>query len=416
MKAPFANLAHGIDRNALLRFVGSAFIFMFCTGLLLRTPWLPQTIFWLIILPAAGMFAYDSWLHGRTLSRGGIHNWLIVGGLSVYFLTLIASTISFEGTINARIGEELWFAFACVVAVALGAELIRRDAAFALNLVRYLMLSAAVAGVILLVTASAEGPLGTFRLQGYPQINYLLNPNVVGGVYAILFSLSVGHMLRHDVGKIELATTLVVAVLLITITFLTGSRSSMLACLLAIAVVPFALSPRLAIGVSGALVITAAAIALAFPDWLSSLIARGDSYRLELWPRYFGIGLERPWTGYGLVFDQRIQIDGNTIYTPHNILLAAFVHGGVGAFLALSVVLAAAALAALRAARCGWWLPTTTFAAMIGLSSVDHEVLASTFSYLWYLFYLPISLCAGAALAPAGGSRNDLTGSESGAA
>jgi O-antigen ligase len=356
------------------------------------------------------MFAYDSWLARRTLNSKNVRYWLIVGGLSVYFLTLIASTISFEGTINARIGEELWVAFACVVVAALGAELIRRDAAFALKLARYLMLSATVAGVILLVTASAEGPLGSFRLHGYPDINYVLNPNAVGGVFAILFSLSLGHMLSRDRGRMELATTLAVAVLLITITFLTGSRSSMLACLLAIGLVPFALSPRLAIGVSGALVIAAAAIALAFPDWLGSLLARGDSRRLDLWPVYFGMGLERPWTGYGLFFDQRIQIDGHTIYTPHNILLAAFIHGGVGACLALCLVLAAAALAALRAARCGWWLPATTFAAMIGLGSVDHEVLASTFSYLWYLFYLPIGLCAGASLAPAGGGRKHLAG------
>jgi O-antigen ligase len=90
-----------------------------------------------------------------------------------------------------------------------------------------------------------------------------------------------------------------------------------------------------------------------------------------------------------------------TIYTPHNILLAALVRGGVLGFVSLVVALVAALAAAITAARQQWWLPLVVLVTALGLSSVDHELLPSTFSFYWYLFWLPLGLAAGAALAPA---------------
>jgi O-antigen ligase len=108
--------------------------------------------------------------------------------------------------------------------------------------------------------------------------------------------------------------------------------------------------------------------------------------------------------GYGLDFDVTFQIGRSPIHTPHNILLAALVRGGILALAALAAALIGAVAAAVAAARKGWWLPLVVLTSSLALSAVDHEMVPTSFGFYWYVFWLPLGLAAAAAAEPSSGN------------
>lgn len=392
----------GADERGLWagRVLGLAIAAMFCAGLLLRKPWLSQTIGLVVLLPVcAWLLTFDRTTR-RANARGGRLLAGIVGGAAFYLAVLLLSTTVAGLGGGPGLVKQVWQSVLCVVMVAAFAMASHRDIAFPRLFGRALTVSAAIGAAVMIGVAVARGEAAAMRLQGDPAWHWVLNPNAVAGVYAVCFAVALGHALCADVTRAERAAALTLATLPLAVVLLTQSRGAMLGCGAAVAVAALALRGRalLALGI-----VAAAGVILAllvFPGWTGTLLARGDSARLAVWSHFLAVGLERPWLGHGLDFDARVQLGNVPIYTPHDIVLAAFVRGGLVGALALSATLLAALAACVGAARRGWWLPLVVLGATLTLCTVDHEMVPGSFGFYWYLYWLPLGLSAAAALAP----------------
>ena len=382
------------------RTVGIAFTAMLCAGLLSRKPWLSQTIDWAVLLPAG---AWLLWLTGRVLLSEpgrGSRFLMIVAGLACYLAVLLLSTAAagLQGEDSLRV--HAWAAVLCISCVVMLAAAHRNDGKLPRYLGRSVSVAATISALILIAASLADGVLGHGRLQGVPAFNWVLNSNALGGVYAACFAVAVGHGLSRDISAKERGTAFALALLPLAIVVLTQSRGSLLGCVAALLVALLALPVRVSLAFSGLLVLAAALTAMAFPELVQLIFGRADSYRFALWLHYLELSRDRPLLGHGLDFDAAYKIGPLTIYTPHNILLAALVRGGILGLLSLAVALAGAVAASVAAARRGWWLPLTVLASSLALSMVDHEMLPTSFNFYWYLFWLPLGLAAAAALTP----------------
>jgi O-antigen ligase len=275
---------------------------------------------------------------------------------------------------------------------------------------RWLSLATIAAAVMVVVGAIATGAFAQGRLHGVFGLNWVLNPNALAGVFAICFAVMVGHGTSQRISEQERAAVLIGSLLPLAVVLLTQSRGAMLGCAAGALVACLALRRRVTQVVFGLVLAAAVVIVLAFPGWVQLLLMRGDSSRLAIWVHFLELARAKPWLGYGLDYDVTYKLGAGTIHTPHNILIAALVRGGVLGLLPLVVTLATAILAAVTAARRQWWLPLIVLTTALALSSVDHELLPTQFGFYWYLFWLPLGLAAAAALAPC-----DLAASETSA-
>jgi O-antigen ligase len=373
----------------------------YCAGLVLGTPWMSRTTVLFSLLP---MSAWLLWRTGLPSARDGgstLRYWTVVASLAVYLAVLWTSTASAGLADGYRLSHEAWAIFLCIAAVASIGLAHRYDRGTVRYLGRWMSVAAVLASVMLMVLAIVDHALASGRLQGVPGINWVLNPNAVGGVFAICFAVVIGHGTSLRISDRERTAVLIGSLFPLAIVLMTQSRGAMLGCVVGGIVASLALPRRVLLTAYGVVAVASAAILLAFPNWVHLLLVREDSYRLSLWAHYLELSRAKPWLGYGLDYDVSYQLNATTIYTPHNILLAALIRGGLLGLVSLVVALAAALAAAIAAARRQWWLPLVVLVTASGLSSVDHELLPSTFSFYWYLFWLPLGLAAGAALAPA---------------
>ena len=379
------------------RWAGVAVTAMFCAGLVMRKAWLSQTIDWALLLPA-GIWLFS--LTARSVieeARRRPFFWMIVVGLACYLAVLLLSTAiaSSQGRFFGHLASAALCIF-CVIAVALTH---RYDRRFARYFGAAISVAVAIAALILIGASMAAGLLGHGRLAGVPAFNWVLNPNAVGGVYAICFAVVLGHGLRRDIALPERNAAFAIALLSLAVVVLTQSRGSLLGCLAAVLIAFFVLPVRASLVVCAVAAVALAILAVAFPVWAHLFVGRGDNWRLVIWQHFLELSRERIWLGYGLDVGP-FEINGKRIYSPHNILLASLVRGGAFGLISLSVALLGAVGAAIAAVRSGWSMPLIVLASSLALSMVDHEVVPSIFGFYWYLFWLPLGLAAAAALTP----------------
>lgn len=408
------------DDNAAARAVCVSFAAMFCGGLLYRSPWLAQTIGYFFLVPSAVWFVVqqrgDRWKAGMNMRSA---YWLIVAGLACYLVVLLAATFA---PVNDYLPvqkpiKQLRGVLVCLVSVAAIGAAARHFSGFPKLLGRSLVASAFVAAAALLAMNYFQGTLGTTRLIGFPSINWVLNPNAVGAVYAACFAVAIGHLLHRGLTSAERAGALVAALLILTVILLTASRGAMLGGFAAMGIAVLVLSRRLAAAMVLLVALSGLVLYLQYPDWVMTLIERGDANRIATWKHHLALGMEQPWLGRGLNFDikfvlgdvnptfQRPQdllhplpLQGiELIYTPHNIVIGAFVRGGVLAVVPQLLVWAVALWSCIGVARAGWYVPLMLVATTFTVCMVDHEMLPGSFSYYWYLFWLPLGVAAAAA-------------------
>lgn len=157
--------------------------------------------------------------------------------------------------------------------------------------------------------------------------------------------LIIGRELEQEYSGRKFAPTLLAAVALAIIfaaLLLTKSRGPILAA--SVAVVTYLLCARqvgrrtivLSAAAVGALV--TAAISLGVFSF-SDLLARGMSYRLEIWRETIGLWSENPWFGVGWATKvAMIMHDGVVIKFPHNIFMSTLLFGGVVGVLLLGLI------------------------------------------------------------------------------
>jgi O-antigen ligase len=323
---------------------------------------------------------------------------MIVAGLACYLAVLLISTLAAGLQGAHELAVHAWAAMLCMVCVVTLAAAHRHDASLSRYLGRSVSIAATISALILIAVSFARGSLGHARLQGVLEFNWILNSNALGGVYAVCFAVAVGHGLSRHISTRERCVVFAMALLPLSIVVLTQSRGSLLGCVAALLVALFALPVRVSLAFSVLLAVLASLIGIAFPELVQLIFARADSYRFALWLHFLELSRDRPWLGHGLDFDTAYKIGHITIWTPHNILLAALVRGGILGLLSLVAALVGAVAASIAAARRGWWLPLCALTASLVLSMVDHEILPTSFNFYWYLYWLPLGLAAAAAL------------------
>jgi hypothetical protein len=370
------------------RLAGGSVAVIFCVGLVLKQPWLSQISALVALLP---MSLWLLWQTGVPRARDGgsaTRYWTLLIGLALYLAALWLSTALAGQESEHSLPTRAWTVMLCIATIASIGLTHRYDRGVVRYLGRWLSLATIAAAVMVVVGAIATGAFAQGRLHGVFGLNWVLNPNALAGVFAICFAVMVGHGTSQRISEQERAAVLIGSLLPLAVVLLTQSRGAMLGC------------------AAGALV----ACLVAFPGWVQLLLMRGDSSRLAIWVHFLELARAKPWLGYGLDYDVTYKLGAGTIHTPHNILIAALVRGGVLGLLPLVVTLATAILAAVTAARRQWWLPLIVLTTALALSSVDHELLPTQFGFYWYLFWLPLGLAAAAALAPC-----DLAASETSA-
>ena len=145
-------------------------------------------------------------------------------------------------------------------------------------------------------------------------------------------------------------------------------------------------------------VVSAAVALLLIPQVDKAMLARGFSYRPELWVDYFTMAVKGPMFGYGITpdIDQQMH-DGRIVDQPHNIVLSALVRGGVvGALAMLTVLLAALYWTFRRWRSAGQITPLCLMVAMTTASMFDYQLLATNPTWPYVTFWVPIGIAIGA--------------------
>ena len=130
------------------------------------------------------------------------------------------------------------------------------------------------------------------------------------------------------------------------------------------------------------------------------ILARGDSYRLEIWPVYLSMAAQHPWFGYGQISNTMITINGTVFNHPHNLLLTAQILGGAAAAISMLLMLVGGMYWAARFYRSGG--SAVVLIVMVGLvvaGITDFEFVTSYPNWFWATLWLPVGLCIGAEIA-----------------
>lgn len=145
------------------------------------------------------------------------------------------------------------------------------------------------------------------------------------------------------------------------------------------------------------------AIHLSLPDFISSLIARGSTYRIEIWKTVTPTLGENFFFGKGVSLDfvktetsmKLKEITGLAIEHPHNLGLSTWLYcGAVGLILLIGTTLSGAAILYKKnPGSLFYCLPlicTTLF-----LSLTDIGKLITSPSAIWFIFWLPFAILSG---------------------
>lgn len=372
------------------------FVLVMCLMYVMHNIWLARTILWFLVLPTLLITA----LPLRNLTP------IVKSGVflaSAAFLGVIIATSLFgDGVSGSLLWKNIRYVAAVLVFITIVAHLASRDGDFLRLLFLWLAPVAALAAIRDVGTFShwSVTEMLTVRLQGTKGLSLYYNSNVVGLMYAMPCVGAVAMMATRRLRSWQFVLLFVSALVLLAAVLLSGSRGSLMAALGGIGVaVLLAANWRIAVAVAALLAI--AAVAALLTPLAGELVQRKDSLRFELWPVYLHMVTLKPWLGYGLAFDTRVILpSGMEVMNGHNIFMCAAVRGGVIAALALAAVVLAAAASGWRAFRkSGEVTALALLASCLAASAVDYEIIPSDLSYLYILFWLPVAICLGAALA-----------------
>ncbi|TLG77634.1 O-antigen ligase family protein [Methylocystis sp. B8] len=142
-------------------------------------------------------------------------------------------------------------------------------------------------------------------------------------------------------------------------------------------------------------------LVIIIPHFRDLALRRGDGLRLEIWSKFIPMALEQPFSGYGqrIIFGVPVS-NGERILHPHNMVLAAQIRGGLGAGLAMLVLLLGGVRSTFSYYRAGGNpAPLCVLLTLSIAGLVDYEVQTSFANWYWVTFWLPFGLCIGSDVA-----------------
>ncbi|WP_455927291.1 O-antigen ligase family protein [Pseudomonas capeferrum] len=178
----------------------------------------------------------------------------------------------------------------------------------------------------------------------------------------------------------------------------TGSRTPMVALVLAVLWMSFTSRNRRSALLIGCMVLGAAALLLFYPELITN---RGSSFRFELW----GMSLERiaqhPWIGHS--YDSELYLtlaDGNQLREPHSFALGVIYYVGIIGFIPWIFMLGWGLYKSLKErAQPLFILASSLLAYGIGAGLTEGGGILSRPKEHWFLLWIPLALIAGLSIA-----------------
>lgn len=372
------------------------FVLSLCLVYVMHSIWSARTVLWFLVVPVM-LLSVAPYRNLLPI----VKSWVFVG--CAVFLGLILATSALGGeTPSQMLLLNLRYTAAVLAFVVITTQLVRDDGDFLRLLFLFLAPIAALTAVrdVVSFTGWSLETLMSTRLEGVKGLTVYYNSNVIGMMYAMPCVGAAAVMTSRSLRLWQHAMLAVSILILLGAILLTGSRGSLLAAGVGIGVSVLLSQHRwLKVALIAVAVVGIGVIALA--PFQSELLQRRDSLRLSLWPIYLHLAMAKPWLGYGLAFDTRQTLpDGNIVMNAHNIVLCALVRGGVLTALALIGIVLASGINGFKAwRRSGEVTALALLATCLTASSVDYEIVPTDLGYLYFLFWLPVGVCLGSALA-----------------
>lgn len=253
----------------------------------------------------------------------------------------------------------------------------------------------ALAGGASLVVVFAAVFLGA--LPNYPRIHgfgLASHPIIGATLYGVVVLIAAFFLLPRSAGNGERLLWLAVIALGIAFVLAASSRGPLFALLLALILAGALASRRVALAVVGLLAVGVAAGVLSEFSPIRLLYLRAPSGHFEVWPQTIEAIRERPWFGYGSLTEIAFEGKHGTQRSPHNLLLANHLYGGMPASLLLLALLGAAGHRALKAARQGAAIYLVLLVFAFAAALFDSRTLVQNLSREWITFWLPFGLLA----------------------
>lgn len=178
----------------------------------------------------------------------------------------------------------------------------------------------------------------------------------------------------------------------------TGSRTPLVALSLAIAWLSFICWSRRSLIIIVGLPLVGATLFLLYPELV---MARGDSYRFELWRLTLDKIAESPWIGHG--YSASLSLDPGTgflLSEPHNFALGVLFYVGILGFAPWLFMLAWGLFSSWRQrAKPLFILASTWLAFGIGAGLTEGGGILSRPKEHWFLLWIPLALIAALSIA-----------------
>jgi O-antigen ligase len=253
---------------------------------------------------------------------------------------------------------------------------------------------AAVAGLTLLVVFAvylSESHSRFYRLGGFGLAEH---PIIGATLYGVALLAAAFVLLRVAKAWRTGLAWLVVILLCALFMLLSGSRGPLLALAAAVALGIAVADRRIAIALGAFFALVLAVGLFAEVETFRQLLARGPSGHFALWQQTLDAIAERPWLGYGSLVEIDFQGKAGAVRSPHNLLLANQLYGGLPAGLLLAALLLLAlreSVIALRAGR-----PIYLVLLVFGLvaAQFDTRSLVQNLGREWITLWLPVMLLA----------------------
>lgn len=371
--------------------VGAVYITILCAAFLLDTRLLRNLFY------VAGVPLFLLALRDVDWSR---HATSVIARLTLVYLGyFIASGLWSNGLSVQSFADLLRVSLLLLLFLATTLHLASSDARFAERLFFWI---AAVAGASLLAVFAAAtlGPLsfgrrfGGFGLTDHPVVGATL--------YGFALLVAAFELLPRATGLRRRLAWLAVIALCAALMLLSGSRGPLIALAAALAV-GFAMADRRIALAIAALVVAGIGAGALFEFYPIEIIyQRAQSGHFEVWRQTLAAIVERPWLGHGSLVD----IDFMTRYgprrSPHDLLLANQLYGGLPATLLLGALLLLATRQAWLAQREGQPIYLVLLVFGLVASLFDTRSLVQNLGREWITLWLPIALLAARESSPQG--------------
>jgi O-antigen ligase len=244
--------------------------------------------------------------------------------------------------------------------------------------------------------------LAGYRLTAVVGMPDYRNSTNISATYAVFFMLATATAVSCPMPRRQRAILFAAAAVLGAGVLFTQARSAMLAVVVGLSVL-IAAAPRVRLAIGGGLV-AGLIVLLLVPGLREAVMARGGSYRLELWAAFIDLAWQKPLIGHGALANiDRVMADGYVVDQAHNLVLSAQVRGGLLGAVAMATMLAGGIYWAFRHWRAtGTIAPLAVVVTMTSAGMLDYQLLSTLPTWPWVTFWLPIGICIGAELAVRG--------------